>query len=153
MTDIGRSDDLARSMVTTKSIDPAIQTDTVTGAEVDCFGTDRSVVVLIDAGALSGIDASNYFEFTVKQATALGGSYVDAEAWQYDPVAVTGGSTKWDMKIDDAGEAGEIYKLNFRLKGDYGALKVVGTKNGTPTSALFGALILFVPRTQPATAA
>jgi hypothetical protein len=140
-------------MVAIKSIDPAVQTDTITGDEGDCFGTDRSVVVLVNAGALVGVDASNYFEFTVKQATALGGSYVDAEAWQYDPVAVDGGSTAWDMKIDDAGEANEIYKFNFKLKGDYGALEVVGTKNGTPTSALFGACILFVPRTQPATAA
>lgn len=145
-----RGNDYARAKTYEAGILPQSLTDTVTGPEIDGLKSDYQVVIMVAVGAGVGIDSDNRFEFSVTQSTESGGTFVAADATQYDTVIIPGDSTAWDMKIDDAGEVDKIYWLNFRFKEDYRYIKTVMTKVGTPTSLLADVVVDVVgPQKRP----
>lgn len=104
----------------------------ITGAidlnEIALTDQDKCIQLSFIVGALVGVDASNYFTFNVKQGTETGGPYTDVDADQLDPLS------SWDLKVDAAGEADGIYRINFIINVDQGFLVPYIGIIGTPTS-------------------
>lgn len=136
--------DIARDFDYGLSIVPVDHTATVTGEEISLVGVlDPLVAVAVDVGAVAIADASNYFTFTVTQATATGGTFVAADSVQYDPV------DDWDRIINATTEGSTYYVFNFRLKPNYDFIKVVATETAT-AQATFGAVVWKKKRHNPA---
>ena len=133
--------DIARNLDSGQSINPASYTATVTGGEVSMVGKGQEVMIVIPKGAVATADGSNYFTFTVTQATASGGSFVAADSNQYDWV-------EGDGVINATTEENGVMTANFRLKRGYDYLKIVATETGT-AEAIFGALFLKPGRHNP----
>lgn len=151
MGNILTGNDFARQKSIRHSIYPQSIATTITGSEVDTTGEPRNIVVVLNVGALAGVDGTNYFTLKITQAIGSGGTFVDADAYQYLPVAPEDGSVAWDLKIDDAAEANNSYRLNFRLKKDYKYIKIVLTETGDFTSALVDGYIDLIPNESPTT--
>lgn len=134
--------DIARNLDSGLSISPASITATTIGSEVGVVGKGPHTVLLVVAiGAVASADASNYQTFTVNQCTESGGTFVAADADQYDWV-------EGDGIINATTEADSVMTLNFRLKPGYDYLKAIATETGT-TEAIFGAVFLKPGRHNP----
>lgn len=134
--------DKARNFDYLQSIAPAAITATTTGSEVSLVGVKDNVLILVDVGAISAADSSNYVTFTVTQATASGGSFSAAASGQYDTV------DSWDRILNATTEGSAVYAMNFKPAKGYDYIKVVATETGT-FNGIFGAHVLVDGRHQP----
>lgn len=141
--------DLARIYKPALGISPQVLTDTFTGLETDIIGSSYEIVIQLNVGALTGVDADNRFEISIEQSEDPGGTYTAANAWQYLPIIIPGDTVNWDLKIDDSGEADKIYWLNFRPEEDMRYIKIKITKVGTPINMACTAFAWWIPKEIP----
>ena len=117
-------------------------TATTTGEAIDLTGI-TDVMVLISVGNVAIADASNLFTFTVTECATAAGTYVAADASQYDT------SDSWDRIINATTEEETIYAFNFFPTSRY--MRVVATETGT-FNGIIGAVVLKYGRHEPESA-
>ena len=117
-------------------------TSTQTGDEVDASANNGVITFIIHVHAIGTADGSNYFTFTVNQATSSGGTYAAANSNQYLTV------DSWDRILNATTETG-IKVLQFFPARNNPYLKLIATETGT-ADITYSAICLFDSKHQPA---
>lgn len=142
MATLQTNEDIGRNLKISQAINIAAYTATTTSAAVDLDGVSFQSTILVNTGALSAADGTNYMALSVTQSTELAGTYTAVDADQIDLV------NGWDGKIDALTDANKTYRMNLRIKPDYRYITVAMTETGT-FDGVFGVQVVFFPCTQP----
>jgi len=126
--------DIARNLDTGYSIPSASFTITETGDAVSLVGKGTSIMLLIPIGLVAVADSTNFITFTVTQCKTSDGTFVPADAIQYDWI-------EGDGIINATTEGETCMTMNFRFKPGYDYIKAVGTVTST-VEAIYGAVFL-----------
>lgn len=132
--------DLASKIQAVTSVRAVSTAATVTGEIVDLQNAEALAVVL-NVGALVGVDADNYLTLTVEVGDVAAGTDMAAVAsTDYVNPQTESGAT-WDRLINASGEANASYSVGIRPQGKRYA-RVVLTETSAITSALVAASII-----------
>lgn len=124
--------DLYSNIKVAKAINPAALTGTSTPISVDRLGYE-SVLAVVQTGAMTTVDSSNYFEFTLVESDD-GTTFTDVADSD-----VIGSTVNLIVKCDAAGDANGTFVLGY--KGSKRYVSVLATETGT-SSIIAGATIV-----------
>jgi hypothetical protein len=110
-----------------RSISPANNTTTTTGAAVDCAGYDEALIVF-NHGAMAG-GSSPTIDVKLQECATSGGSYVDIAGAVFTQITTAN---------DDAINVGRLRLDGARKQ----FIKAIATVGGSPTTAIYGVEVI-----------
>lgn len=141
MSTIYRDRLMGQQHYTEENINIQDRTATALGSEKDITEVRGCLGVCAYLTSASALDADNYISVNIKQSATSGGSYVDADSWQY-------GGDFTRVFNDTSMARSKSYNFSFEPKAGYPYIKVNMAVTGT-VSVSSGAHLMFTESLNP----